>query len=781
MGGERKPWLVVFLLCWLGYTLHWAPFLVREHFPAVSLAVRQSLDVAPYSGWIEDIFTGPKGGAYINNNPGASIAGAAPLVLASPLMDRAASWNKAHKHWRGVKRELESPPFRKAVDSGQELYMALVTLVTAAGLMAPVSALAAAALGASLARGGVPVRMAAGVALVYAFGTPVFFRTSYLNHNLLVCQLGLIAFLLLWEGRREPPAARRALAAGLLAGFAVLCDMTGLVTAAALAVYAWLRAKDGDGRRRLRPAFLFVLAVLPGILGLLAYQQICFGNPFLPVQQHMPATAPTVRGYRGFDWPSPALMWANFFHPQFGLYVYCPLLAAALAAPFLRRAPYRLPRRETWLILTFFAAMVLFCAANHYSWLQPNTGFRYLVTAVPGLLVLSLQALSALPRWVLGAAAAMSIAENWAIAMTWAPPGEALARVARGGAELPWMVRLSELNLGDLPGAMGWWAALLLACLAAALFTPRGRLALAAVAAGSGTLLVAAGIQWGETLYWERRFPPPGKLVDAGTVRLHVRCGGAGGPAVVFDSGIGAASFEWAWVQPEVAGFTTACVYDRAGYGWSEAGQTPRSSTVIVEELRNALRAAGAAGPYILVGHSFGGTNMRLLAARYPEETAGLVLLEPVTEETARVTTSQKWLMRLVSATAPYGLPRTLRELVTERNLPRDVQPVADALRGRTDAYRAAYAEMESLESSVKEAEGMKPASSLPVTVIAGRADLGGNEGVRRAARRRLETLAARTTLVEPDTDLHYVQIHDPATVVEEVRKLVLASGGRIP
>jgi pimeloyl-ACP methyl ester carboxylesterase len=120
----------------------------------------------------------------------------------------------------------------------------------------------------------------------------------------------------------------------------------------------------------------------------------------------------------------------------------------------------------------------------------------------------------------------------------------------------------------------------------------------------------------------------PGQLVAAQGTRLNLYCMGSGSPPVVFDSGWEDWAPVWTIVQPEVAKWTRACSYDRAGAGFSEAGRMPRTSARIADELRSALHNAGVRGPYILVGHAFGGDNVRTFAARYMPEVAGLVLVE---------------------------------------------------------------------------------------------------------------------------------------------------------
>lgn len=119
-----------------------------------------------------------------------------------------------------------------------------------------------------------------------------------------------------------------------------------------------------------------------------------------------------------------------------------------------------------------------------------------------------------------------------------------------------------------------------------------------------------------------------GQLIPADGTRLNLYCTGSGSPAVVFDSGWEDWAPVWTLVQPEVAKWTRACSYDRAGAGFSDPGPMPRTSVRIAAELRGALHHAGIAGPYILVGHAFGGDNVRTFAQRYTAEVAGLVLVE---------------------------------------------------------------------------------------------------------------------------------------------------------
>ncbi|MGH8111273.1 MAG: alpha/beta fold hydrolase [Rhodanobacteraceae bacterium] len=120
----------------------------------------------------------------------------------------------------------------------------------------------------------------------------------------------------------------------------------------------------------------------------------------------------------------------------------------------------------------------------------------------------------------------------------------------------------------------------------------------------------------------------PGRLVNAGKTKLNFYCTGSGTPTVVFDAGWEDWSPAWATIQPVIARYTRTCTYDRAGSGFSEAGPMPRTSVEIAKELHTALHNAGIPGPYLLVGHSFGGYNIRAFADLYMPEVYGAVFVD---------------------------------------------------------------------------------------------------------------------------------------------------------
>src|SRR5215211_2968265 len=126
----------------------------------------------------------------------------------------------------------------------------------------------------------------------------------------------------------------------------------------------------------------------------------------------------------------------------------------------------------------------------------------------------------------------------------------------------------------------------------------------------------------------QRTYPPPGEMVDVGTHSLHINCIGQGSPKVILEAANFGMSAHWVRVQQQLAKTTRVCAYDRAGMGWSEPGPEPRDAKQISSELHTLLKGADTGGPYVLVGHSYGGLYARMYAARYPKQVAGVVLVD---------------------------------------------------------------------------------------------------------------------------------------------------------
>jgi pimeloyl-ACP methyl ester carboxylesterase len=129
-----------------------------------------------------------------------------------------------------------------------------------------------------------------------------------------------------------------------------------------------------------------------------------------------------------------------------------------------------------------------------------------------------------------------------------------------------------------------------------------------------------------------KRIPQIGRSVDVGGRSLNIYCSGAGAPAVILESASGI-GLEWGPIQTEVAKFTEACWYDRAGMGWSDPGPFPRTAEAIASDLHHLLNRAGVSPPFVLAGFSFGGLPLREYNGLFPSEVAGMVLVDSTHED----------------------------------------------------------------------------------------------------------------------------------------------------
>ena len=146
--------------------------------------------------------------------------------------------------------------------------------------------------------------------------------------------------------------------------------------------------------------------------------------------------------------------------------------------------------------------------------------------------------------------------------------------------------------------------------------------------AGLGLSAIGGGYETVRESVDAAAYPMPGRLIDVGGHRLHLSCTGSGSPTVILEPGPGEVSSAMAWVTAGVAQDSRVCVYDRAGKGWSDPADGPQDAVQIATDLHTLLERADIPGPYVLAGHSFGGLYVLTFAARYPDQVAGLVLLD---------------------------------------------------------------------------------------------------------------------------------------------------------
>jgi pimeloyl-ACP methyl ester carboxylesterase len=126
----------------------------------------------------------------------------------------------------------------------------------------------------------------------------------------------------------------------------------------------------------------------------------------------------------------------------------------------------------------------------------------------------------------------------------------------------------------------------------------------------------------------KRNYPPPGKLYSVNGHSMHIICKGEGDPTVILQAGGAADSTWWYWVQNQLAAHTRVCAFDRPGMGWSEPTTEPRDALTLVGELHALLAEADVRPPYVMAGHSWGAVLTRIYAAQYPQEIAGITLVD---------------------------------------------------------------------------------------------------------------------------------------------------------
>ena len=455
----------IFLTCWILYSLHFATNVVREHYPAFSLAEHGTLQVDEYYGFHPDIFRHTDGHCYINNNVGCSVIGAIPLLIFDPVLDKLEDIGKQKVAARGAQKNLDTTyrtkyPMRRKFfklvkERGLELRFGASTALTSVLVMAPLSALMVVLMYHILLLRGVGRTRAIWLALLFAFGTPVFFRTAYLNHNMMVMYAVFIAFYLLWRqlDGDSAPKPRVLLIAGFFAGSTLFFDYSGVIPLLTLYGYLFFsRVTKGSPVNAFRESLPFVIGAVPPVLFLLYTQWTMFGNPILPAQYWMPKVNFTDRGWRGMDLPALDLYISNLFSNEYGMFTFGPLLITAFfPIRFYRQERFILPRKERRFVFVFFILFLTFCAANQYSRMQFNTGFRFLAPLVPLLYLAASDHLNRLSGKWLTLISVPTIFHSWVLSMVREPVIDSWRQFLREGIMFPWLRVLKLTNPPDHP------------------------------------------------------------------------------------------------------------------------------------------------------------------------------------------------------------------------------------------------------------------------------------------------------------------------------------------
>jgi hypothetical protein len=484
----------LFLVCWVLYSAHFATNVVREHYPVFSFIEHGHLRLDEYAGFHADIFQHRDGHWYTGNQIAGSLPPLLPLFVFDPVLDAIQAYSLERlAELRAAGQEPDysydteypnRPGFLKKVkEQGLELRFGAATVVSSVFCMAPLSALFVVFFYGILRERGVPRERAVLLAFLLGFGTPIFYRTAHLVHNMFLMMTTFGCFWLLWPRPADalPLPPKRVYWAGFLGGWCLALDYAGVIPL--LCFYAYLilaRAPSVGLWRSILESFRFVAGSVPPVLFLLFTQWWMYGNPFMPGQFWMPDVNYTDRGWRGMALPNVEVFWRNLFGPNWGLYSFSPLLLLGLLPARVHGAGnWIVPARERWAQNGFILVFMLFCAANQYSLMQFNTGFRYFLPLVPFIYLALCDHLVRLPRWGVLAIAIPAIVHSWVLSMIrYTQPDlgvgepavvESWVRFLASGPQLPWLTVLRQTT-PDPNSFVHWaiWPSLLVAgCLAA--------------------------------------------------------------------------------------------------------------------------------------------------------------------------------------------------------------------------------------------------------------------------------------------------------------------------
>jgi pimeloyl-ACP methyl ester carboxylesterase len=282
----------------------------------------------------------------------------------------------------------------------------------------------------------------------------------------------------------------------------------------------------------------------------------------------------------------------------------------------------------------------------------------------------------------------------------------------------------------------------------------------------------------------DRRFNTmPGHRVDVGGYKMHINCTGQGTPTVILDSGLGNSYVSWYKVQPRISQFVRVCSYDRAGIGYSDSSPHARTSKDIAEELHRLLHSAGIPTPVVLVGHSMGGYDVRLYASLYPNEVAGMVLVDSSHPEQDRrfppalidMEGGELREYEFIEFSTPFGVPRLLGFC--------DSDAVFRAAECNFHSGREVVAELKAVAESSAQTGATGSLGDMPLAVLSH--DPGAPEpdipadllkpvnDAWEQMQDELAQLSTRSTHVTAKNSGHYIQIDRPELVIEAVRNVV--------
>ncbi|WP_427138849.1 alpha/beta hydrolase [Psychrobacillus psychrodurans] len=248
---------------------------------------------------------------------------------------------------------------------------------------------------------------------------------------------------------------------------------------------------------------------------------------------------------------------------------------------------------------------------------------------------------------------------------------------------------------------------------------------------------------------------------------------------VILDAGLSCCSIDWYYIQPQVSEFSKVISFDRAGYGWSSSVKGKYTSENVVEDLLKVLEKLNSKTPYVLVGHSFGGLNMRLFASKYPEKVAALILIDSVhenrylssewDEERKNIHKKNLRLFRLGYITSSLGIPRLLNQPVGRKRLPEPYQKYINYIGYNPKTFEAVYKEFFYSEESAFQLKESKPLNKeLPITVLSSN-----NNDVSWVEHQNILSNLTNNTVQIKTEDGHSIHLENPEIVIDTIKEVI--------
>jgi pimeloyl-ACP methyl ester carboxylesterase len=305
-----------------------------------------------------------------------------------------------------------------------------------------------------------------------------------------------------------------------------------------------------------------------------------------------------------------------------------------------------------------------------------------------------------------------------------------------------------------------------------------------------GLVLLGTTYQALGTRFDRQTFAPPGELIDMGGYRLHLFCQGEGTPIVILESGLSATVAMWTRIQRGLAKTTQVCAYDRAGIGWSESNSAEPDAEHIAQQLHTLLHKANLQGSFVVVGHSMGGLFARAYSATFPNQVAGLVLLDAVHPDqgqglSEKAQTQQQQFMQLLQWTPTLARLGVLRvaswfNRIAEE-LPNQAQAAHQALLITTKHLQATLDEANQWEKTTAQVRQQQSLGDIPLLVISAGTDEFGfgaqRVGQWQALQRDLTQLSDNSRYILIPQATHHSLLTDPehATMtVAAIRRMVI-------